>query len=156
MLGRMRRLAAESNKLHRVPVLRKLNEPARGPGSSSLRSGRRCGGGSPMIYRWRAPSPTPMAGGCGAKCSRSSSAKWISTAASVYLTPELARLLAAQVARVEALGRQLEPTRIFPYLLPHFRARPHAGRGHGARWWASSAPSFGRPGRERARTPDVP
>jgi len=38
----------------------------------------------------------------------------------VYVTPELARLLAAQVARVEALGRHLEPARIIPYLFPHF------------------------------------
>jgi integrase len=38
----------------------------------------------------------------------------------VYLTPARARLLAAQLARVEALGRQLEPARIIPYLFPHF------------------------------------
>jgi integrase len=42
----------------------------------------------------------------------------------VYLTPELTAMLTAHVARVQALGRELE--RVIPWLFPHF-AKPHRG-----------------------------
>jgi integrase len=37
----------------------------------------------------------------------------------VDLTDELREMLTAQVGRVEALGRQLDPPRIIPHLFPH-------------------------------------
>jgi integrase len=43
----------------------------------------------------------------------------------IYLTPECARLLAAQVARVEALQRRLG--RVIPFLFPHHGKGPRAG-----------------------------
>jgi integrase len=43
----------------------------------------------------------------------------------VYLTPEITQLLAAQLARVDRLQRELQ--RIIPFVFPHFTG-PHRGR----------------------------
>jgi integrase len=64
----------------------------------------------------------------------------------VDLTDELRALLAAQVARVEALGRQLDPPRIIPYLFPHLRGAKTLRAGGQRR-----APVLGEPMRDFRR-----
>ena len=61
----------------------------------------------------------------------------------VYLTPEVRRLLAEQLGRVDELQRELK--RIIPYVFPHFAGRRSAGA-------PADAPS-GKPGRPRAQRP---
>ena len=62
-----------------------------------------------------------------------------------HLTPELKTVLAAQVARVEALERKLG--RVIPELLPHLTGR-HVGLpvGHLRKAWATACRKAGRPG----------
>ena len=64
----------------------------------------------------------------------------------VYLTPEIKGLLAAQVERVEALQRKLG--RIVPHLFPHPRGR-RAGQARGgfSKRWETACKAAGVPGR---------
>ena len=74
----------------------------------------------------------------------------------VYLTPEVARLLTAQIARVETLGRRLDPPRIIPWLFPHLgggsvtkrRGQPALGEPikDFRRKWARACRAAGCPG----------
>jgi integrase len=67
----------------------------------------------------------------------------------VYLTPELKALLGAQMARVEALQRQLG--RIVPFLFPRLGKGTRAGqrRGDFRKAWASACKAAGVPGMHR-------
>jgi integrase len=67
----------------------------------------------------------------------------------VKLTPELKALLAAQVARVDALGKHLG--RIIPYLFPHLTSRRHLGerRRDFRKAWVLACTAAGVPGRLR-------
>jgi len=64
----------------------------------------------------------------------------------IYLTPECARLVAAQVARVEALQRRLG--RIVPWLFPHGGTGPRAGarRKDFRKAWTTACEAAGAPG----------
>jgi integrase len=67
----------------------------------------------------------------------------------VYLTPELKTLLTGQLARVDALQRQLG--RIIPYLFPHLTDRRHRGerRCDYRKAWATACKRAGIAGRMR-------
>lgn len=66
----------------------------------------------------------------------------------VYLTPALAEALAAQVKRVEALGRKLG--RIIPYLFPHLRGAHRGERIRDFRGaWKTACKAAGVAGRLR-------
>jgi len=63
----------------------------------------------------------------------------------VYLTPELSRLLAAHVERVQALSRDLK--QVVPWLFPRF-AKPHRGsqRRDFRKAWETACTDAGYPG----------
>ena len=64
----------------------------------------------------------------------------------IYLTPECARLVSAQVTRVEALQRRLG--RIVPWLFPHGGTGPRAGtrRKDFRKAWTTACEAAGAPG----------
>jgi hypothetical protein len=69
VLNRMLRVAYESGKLVRLPVIRQLKEAARAKASSKPSPSRPCVGDSPRISRWSSRCSIHTAGAIRAKCS---------------------------------------------------------------------------------------
>jgi integrase len=149
LLKRMLRLAVKQDKALRVPVMEMLKEAPPREGFFEDREFHRIRRALPedlqvavtiaQTYGWRIESEVfPLARRhldleVGTLRLDPGTTK-NSEGRVVYLTPDLNALLAAQIARVDALSRRLG--RIVPHLFPHLEGR-HAGtqrQGMRARW----------------------
>jgi len=172
VLGKMLRCAYRQNKLTRVPTFSYLKEAAPRQGFFELEQFEAVRRELPEdlrvvvtiahTYGWRVPSEVltlerrqlDLAAGT---LRLDPGATKNGDGRVVYLTPELKALLTAQVARVEALQRQLG--RIIRWLFPHLTAScQHAEctRGHGhvgerrhrmTKVWRTAVRAAGVPGR---------
>ena len=174
VLIKMLRLAAERNKLLRLPVIRKLKEAPPRSGffeehqyvavRAKLPEDLQVAVTITHTYGWRTQSEVltlerrhlDLAAGTlrlDPGTTKNDDGRL------VYLTPELTTLLTAQVGRVKLLERTLG--RVIPFLFPHLTGldpqRPHSARRTllGARWqdfrraWATACRDAGVPGKLR-------
>jgi integrase len=173
VLGRMLRLAFEHGTLTRVPKIRKLTEASPRAGfveDAQFQAIRRrlpedlqAAVTTAFTYGWRRDEILTLqrhqldleAGTLRLDVGTTKN----DDGREVDLTDELRGMLTAQVGRVEALGRALEPPQIIPYLFPHLRGaktlRPGGQRRAPVlgepmrdfrRAWASACKAAGVPG----------
>ncbi|HSE04372.1 MAG TPA: site-specific integrase, partial [Methylomirabilota bacterium] len=164
ILGRMLRLAYENGKLVRMPMLRKLAEAPPRQGffeRGQFEAVRRRLAPDIQVavtiahtFGWRVQSEVLSlerrqldleAGTLRLEPGTTKNDE----ARTVYLTPELKTMLAAQLERVDQLSRRIK--RIVPYVFPHFGGRRRRGerRGDFRKAWETACKNAGVPGKLR-------
>ena len=160
VLTRMLRLAYETSKLVRIPVIRKLKENAPRQGffereqfeavRRRLRPDLQTASAIAFTYGWRMQSEVLALKRRQVDLQSGTLRLDPGTTKNnegrvVYLTPELKALLAAQLERVERLSKQNR--QIIPYLFPHLTGR-RAGtqRGDFRKAWTTACQKAGVPG----------
>jgi integrase len=160
ILTKMLRLAYETSKLVRMPVIRKLKENAPRQGffereqfeavRRRLRPDLQTASAIAFTYGWRMQSEVLALKRRQVDLQSGTLRLDPGTTKNnegrvVYLTPELKALLAAQLERVERLSKQNR--QIIPYLFPHLTGR-RAGtqRGDFRKAWTTACQKAGVPG----------
>src|SRR2546425_2419037 len=160
ILTKMLRLAYETSKLVRIPVIRKLKENAPRQGffereqfeavRRRLRPDLQTASAIAYTYGWRMQSEVLALERRQVDLQSGTLRLDPGTTKNnegriVYLTPELKALLAAQLERVERLSKQNR--QIIPYIFPHLTGR-RAGtqRGDFRKAWSTACQKAGVPG----------
>jgi integrase len=157
------RLAYETSKLVRIPVIRKVKETAPRQGffeleqfetvRRRLRPDLQTALAIGYTYGWRMQSEVLALERRQVDLDSGTLRLGVGTTKNdegraVYLTPELKALLAAQLDRVERLSRQTR--RIIPYLFPHLPGRRVGTKRRDFRKaWTTACEKAGMPGRLR-------